>query len=48
MQKKPLTNFNFLFDRSSAETRNRRNVTKHKKGIYDKHIAKLLLQGKNK
>jgi hypothetical protein len=45
MQKKPLIKFKKCFnDKSSDETRNRRNVPHIIKNIYDKHIAyKILL-----
>jgi hypothetical protein len=33
-------------DKSSDETRNGRNVPEHNKGIYDKPIANIILNGK--
>jgi hypothetical protein len=46
MQKKPLTKSNPLMIKE--ETRNRRNVPQHNKGIYDKWIASIILNGELK
>jgi hypothetical protein len=45
MQKKPLKKFNIILDKSSDETRSRRNVSQHEKAIYDKPVANIILNG---
>jgi hypothetical protein len=44
MKKKPLIRFNTIHNKSSDETRNRRNVSQHYKG-YDKSVANIILNG---